>query len=40
MRAACATLGKPDAAYEFVNIIANLLGLDLNAKKRKKRVRK
>jgi UDP-N-acetylglucosamine--N-acetylmuramyl-(pentapeptide) pyrophosphoryl-undecaprenol N-acetylglucosamine transferase len=40
MRAACATLGKPDAAYEFVNIIANSLGIDLNAKKRKKRVRK
>jgi UDP-N-acetylglucosamine--N-acetylmuramyl-(pentapeptide) pyrophosphoryl-undecaprenol N-acetylglucosamine transferase len=40
MRVSAATLGKPDAAYEFVNIIANSLGIDLNAKKRKKRVRK
>jgi len=40
MRAAAATLGKPDAAYEFVNIIANLLGIDLYAYKRRKRARK
>ncbi len=40
MRAANATIGKPDAAYEFVNIIANSLGIDLYAKKRKKRANK
>jgi UDP-N-acetylglucosamine--N-acetylmuramyl-(pentapeptide) pyrophosphoryl-undecaprenol N-acetylglucosamine transferase len=39
MCAASATLGKPDAANEFVNIIAGVLGIDLYAKKRKKRAR-
>lgn len=37
MSAASAALGKPDAAREFVNIITDLLGIDLYAKKRKKR---
>jgi UDP-N-acetylglucosamine--N-acetylmuramyl-(pentapeptide) pyrophosphoryl-undecaprenol N-acetylglucosamine transferase len=39
MSDASATLGKPDAAHEFVNIITDLLGIDLYAKKRKKRAR-
>ncbi len=37
MSAACASVGKPDAANEFVSIITDLLGIDLYAKKRKKR---
>lgn len=39
MCAASAALGRPNAAYEHVNIIAGLLGIDLYAKKRKKRAR-
>jgi len=36
---ASASLGKPNAAYEFVNILTSLLGIDLYAKKRKKRIK-
>jgi UDP-N-acetylglucosamine--N-acetylmuramyl-(pentapeptide) pyrophosphoryl-undecaprenol N-acetylglucosamine transferase len=39
MCAASANLGKPNAAYDFVDIITNMLGIDLYAKKRKKRIR-
>jgi len=39
LSAASASLGKPNAAYEFVNILTSLLGIDLYAKKRKKRTK-
>ncbi len=40
MKSASSLLGRPDAANEAVNVVATLLGIDLNAKKRKKRIRK
>jgi len=39
MCAASASLGKPNAAYDFVDIITSMLGIDIYAKKRKKRIR-
>jgi len=40
MCGASSSMGRPDAAYEIVDIMTNLLGVDLNAKKRKKRARR
>jgi len=39
LASASASLGKPNSAYEFVNILTSLLGIDLYAKKRKKRIK-
>ena len=39
MSKASSSLGRPNAAADFVNIIINLLGIDLYAKKRKKRIK-
>ncbi|MFH1709457.1 MAG: undecaprenyldiphospho-muramoylpentapeptide beta-N-acetylglucosaminyltransferase [bacterium] len=39
MSKASSSLGKPNAAVDFVNIMTGLLGIDLYAKKRKKRIR-